>query len=68
MAWVAGRRLKVKTLDGKYEVRLIGEPIPEAETWGSRVLDSHRNLGWVKQGDPKPLKRRRRRKNVKIEG
>ena len=63
--WVAGKPLKVKTSDGRYEDRKIGDPVPDAPTWTFRAFESHKSLGWIRWQDKMPVqsvKRRRRRK------
>jgi len=64
--WVAGKPLKVKVADDRYEVRKIGEPVPEAPSWPHRVFESHKHLGWIRWVDKKPVQpvRRKRRRKV----
>ena len=67
--WVAGKPLTVKTADGRYEDRKIGDPVPEAPSWVFRVFAAHKNLGWVRWVEEssrpsKPSKKRGRRRKV----
>jgi hypothetical protein len=67
--WVAGKPLKVKVADDRYEDRKIGDPVPEAPSWSFRVFESHKSLGWIRWVDRKPtqsVKRRRRRKAADV--
>jgi hypothetical protein len=74
--WVAGKPLKVKVADDRYEDRKIDDPVPEAVKWPHRVFESHKNLGWIRWAENKPAKsvktakKRGRRKvsNVDIKG
>ncbi len=62
MVWVAGKPLIVKTSEGRYEDRRIGDPVPEAPSWPVRQFESHKNLGWIVQVEAaKPVKRRRKK-------
>ena len=67
--WIAGKPLKVKTSEGRYEDRQIGDPVPEVSSWSERAFRSHRDLGWiVKSEEPasKPVRRKRRRKSAAV--
>lgn len=51
VGYYKSKGIKVKNIRGKYDLRLPGDEVPEAETWPENVLQSNMNQKWLQSKD-----------------
>ena len=60
--WVAGQPIKVTTEDNRTEIRLAGDPVPEAVNWTHFNIEANRGMGRIVWVDPKMKTKTKKRK------